>query len=175
VDDLTVYQRATICNMTQELGATSGLFPSDTQTRRFLSAQGSESDWRPAAVMFLGIRAVLALSYARIHESNLVNFAIPPLRFVTRSTHDAIAQGDLLELLDVMESLEQGREVIVRNVTRNEEQQLRHALSARQLAILLAGGLARRLRAEWGLPEPTAGQRRTQAEATRPGATSQTG
>jgi len=47
IEHLTVYERATICNMTQELGATSGLFPSDEMTRRFLRAQGREKDWRP--------------------------------------------------------------------------------------------------------------------------------
>ncbi len=45
-ETLSVYERATICNMTQELGATSGLFASDAQTRKFLRAQGRESDWR---------------------------------------------------------------------------------------------------------------------------------
>ena len=47
--NLTVWDRETICNMTQELGATSGLFPSDEQTRRFLRSQDRESDWRPLA------------------------------------------------------------------------------------------------------------------------------
>ena len=47
IEHLTVYERATICNMTQELGATSGLFPSDEMTRRFLRAQGRDKDWRP--------------------------------------------------------------------------------------------------------------------------------
>lgn len=45
LEHLSVYERATICNMTQELGATSGLFPSDDMTRRFLWAQGREKDW----------------------------------------------------------------------------------------------------------------------------------
>src|SRR2546426_5696221 len=49
LEHIAVYERETICNMTQELGATSGLFPSDEMTRRFLRAQKREQDWKPLA------------------------------------------------------------------------------------------------------------------------------
>ncbi len=112
--------------------------------------QGSSREHAAATVMYLGVRAVLARSYARIHESNLVNFGIPPLRFADPSAYEAIAQGDELDLVDLARSLERGREIVARNLTRGGEYRLGHALSSRQLDTLLSGGLSRHLRQSFG-------------------------
>jgi aconitate hydratase len=100
--------------------------------------------------MYLGIKVVLAASYARIHESNLVNFGIPPLRFIDPADSDGIQQGDWLELPEIRAALEDGRPVLVRNVTKGSTFRVTHTLSPRQLAMLLAGGLTRFLRRKWG-------------------------
>jgi aconitate hydratase len=121
--------------------------------------QGSSREHAAATVMYLGVRAVLALSYARIHESNLVNFGIPPLRFEDPSAYEAIMQSDELEAVNLRSALERGEAVVVRNRTRAGEYRLRHALSSRQLQILLAGGLSRQLR----LRGPAAGSNPTPA------------
>ncbi|HEV8675883.1 MAG TPA: aconitate hydratase [Methylomirabilota bacterium] len=111
--------------------------------------QGSSREHAAATLMYLGVRAVLARSYARIHESNLVNFGIPPFRFENPADYERVGQGDELDLVDLRSGLEAGRPVVARNRTRAGEYRLGHALSRRQLAILLAGGLTRQLRAKW--------------------------
>lgn len=103
--------------------------------------------------MYLGIKVVLAKSYARIHESNLVNFRIPPLRFIDPADGDTIEQGDRLELPEIRAALEEGRPIIVRNVTKGREYRMTHALSPRQVAMLLAGGFTRFLQRKWGVQQ----------------------
>jgi aconitate hydratase len=87
------------------------------------------------------MRAALAVSYARIHWQNLVNFGIVPLEFTDRADYDAIDQGDTLELPDVRQEMQSGREVTVRNATQNTTFLAEHSLSPRQVEIVLQGGL----------------------------------
>lgn len=115
--------------------------------------QGSSREHAAIAPMYLGIKVVLAKSYARIHESNLVNFGIPPLRFIDPADGDTIEQGDRLELPEIRAALEEGRPIIVRNVTKGREYRMTHALSPRQVAMLLAGGLTRFLQRKWGVQQ----------------------
>jgi aconitate hydratase len=104
--------------------------------------QGSSREHAALTPMFLGIRAVIALSYARIHESNLVNFGIPPLRFIDFADYAALQQGDLIIIDQMRASLERGTPVLATNQTRQRQMRLRHTLTPRQLDLLLAGGLA---------------------------------
>jgi len=108
--------------------------------------QGSSREHAAIAPMFLGVKAVIAKSYARIHESNLVNFGIPPLRFTKAGDLDTIKQGDRLEISGIRTALETGQPVMVRNVTRGLDYEATHALSPRQVTMLLAGGLTRYLK-----------------------------
>jgi len=108
--------------------------------------QGSSREHAAITPMYLGIKAVMAISYARIHESNLVNFGIPPLRFLDRADYEAIQQGDLILIDHVREPLERGVPITATNRTRNRTMRLVHALSQRQLNLLLAGGLTAFLR-----------------------------
>ncbi len=112
--------------------------------------QGSSREHAALAPMYLKVRALLAKSFARIHESNLVNFGIPPLRFANPADYDEIAQGDVLELPDVQAQLTTGQSVIVRNVTKGREYKLTCTLSPRQIEMLLLGGLTNYLRKKWG-------------------------
>ncbi|SEP11257.1 aconitate hydratase [Halogranum amylolyticum] len=63
------------------------------------------------------MRAALAVSYARIHWQNLVNFGIVPPEFIDRADYQAIEQGDTLELPDVREEIQNGTRATVRNAT----------------------------------------------------------
>jgi len=103
--------------------------------------QGSSREHAALAPYHLGMRAALAVSYARIHWQNLVNFGIVPLEFTDRADYDAIDQGDTLELPAVREELQDGREVTVRNATQDTMFAAEHSLSSRQVEIVLQGGL----------------------------------
>jgi aconitate hydratase len=111
--------------------------------------QGSSREHAAIAPMYLGVRAILAKSYARIHESNLVNFGIVPLRFDDPLDYESIQQGDELEMPDVRAAIEQGRPVIVVNKTQNVQYHLAPKLSPRQIQMLLTGGLTNYLKQKW--------------------------
>ena len=101
--------------------------------------QGSSREHAALSPLFLGVKAIITVSYARIHRQNLVNAGILPLLFEDRADLEKIAQGDRLELVNLHSSLE-GEFVEVRNVTTGVRIRTRHGLSRRQREILLAGG-----------------------------------
>ncbi len=113
--------------------------------------QGSSREHAALAPMYLKVKAVLAKSFARIHESNLVNFGIPPLRFMNPADYTDMAQGDELELPDVRAQISSGQAVVVRNKSKGREYKMTHALSPRQVEMLLVGGLTNYLRKKWGM------------------------
>ncbi|UCC67083.1 MAG: aconitate hydratase, partial [Armatimonadota bacterium] len=88
--------------------------------------------------MALGLRAVLARSFARIHHANLINFGILPLLLPEGR---AISQGDDLEIADARAGIEAGRPLLVRNLTADSEFEATYDLTPRQTSVLLAGGL----------------------------------
>jgi aconitate hydratase len=102
--------------------------------------QGSSREHAALAPMYLGVKAVLAKAYARLHHTNLVNFGILPLVFDDGADYDRINAGDVLELPDVRDAIRSGQ-VPVRNTTQNYEFTARHNLSERQIEVLLEGGL----------------------------------
>ena len=112
--------------------------------------QGSSREHAALAPMYLGLKAVLAKSFARIHATNLVNFGILPLLFENEGDYDRIEQGDELEIAGVREAIRQGATVRVRNVTRGSEFMARHNLSPRQVEMLLAGGSLNYVKASRG-------------------------
>jgi len=101
--------------------------------------QGSSREHAALSPLFLGVKAIITVSYARIHRQNLVNAGILPLLFEDRADLEKIAQGDRLELVNLHSCLE-GEFVEVRNVTTGVRIRTRHGLSRRQREILLAGG-----------------------------------
>ena len=111
--------------------------------------QGSSREHAAIAPMYLGVEAILAKSYARIHESNLVNFGIVPLRFLNPADYDSIAQGDQLEMPNIREAVAASLPVVVRNRTKKIEYKLAPKLSPRQVEMLLAGGLTNYLKKKW--------------------------
>ena len=103
--------------------------------------QGSSREHAALVPLYLGIKAVVAKSFARIHVANLVNAGIVPLTFKNIADYDKIDQFDELELPDIRAAIENGTEVKLVNKTKNEEYTLNSAVSERSADILLCGGL----------------------------------
>jgi aconitate hydratase len=103
--------------------------------------QGSSREHAAITPRYLGLRAVLAKSFARIHWQNLANFGILALEFADGQDLDRIDADDQLEIAGARDLMGEGGVVVVRNVTKDEEYRCRHRLSERQLAGVLAGGV----------------------------------
>jgi aconitate hydratase len=103
--------------------------------------QGSSREHAALVPLYLGVKAVVAKSFARIHAANLVNAGILPLTFADAADYDRIETGDELALEGVRARLESGEVIVLKNLTRGESYLLRNELSPRQREILLAGGL----------------------------------
>ena len=103
--------------------------------------QGSSREHAALAPMYLGLKAVICKSIARIHYANLINFGIVPLTFADKVDYSQIAQGDVLEIANIGEQLKQSKRVTLKNVTKGIEIELQHVLTPRQIKIVLAGGL----------------------------------
>ena len=91
--------------------------------------------------LYLGVKAVIVKSFARIHCANLVNAGILPLVFKNTSDYDKVEQTDNLIIQDIKECLGSGKDIIVKDVTKNFEFPVTAILSERQKKIILAGGL----------------------------------
>jgi len=104
-------------------------------------AQGSSREHAAIAPRYLGQKAAIAKSYARIGWQNLVNFGIAPLEFENPDDYDTIEQGDVLKTENIRQQLKNGKRVIVKNVTKGTEFNTVHTLSDRQLQALLDGGI----------------------------------
>ncbi|MBQ6018954.1 MAG: aconitate hydratase [Clostridia bacterium] len=102
--------------------------------------QGSSREHAALAPLYLGIRAVLVKSFSRMHKANLINSGILPLEFKNPADYDTIEQGDELRLTDIREAIEGKDTAVVRNVTKGIEYAVSTDFSARQRAILAAGG-----------------------------------
>lgn len=102
--------------------------------------QGSSREHAALAPLYLGIKAVIAKSFARIHMQNLVNFGLLPLTFANEEDYDDIKPGDVLLIEDARERMA-ANNMEVRNATRGKVYPVKHSLSDRQIEILLAGGL----------------------------------
>ncbi len=103
--------------------------------------QGSSREHAALAPLYLGIKAVIVKSFARIHVANLINAGILPLTFKNEADYDRISLGDKLVLPDVRRRIQNGEAVVLRNVSTGEEIELNADFSERQVAMLLAGGL----------------------------------
>ncbi len=102
--------------------------------------QGSSREHAAIAPRYLGLRAVLAVSYARIHWQNLVNFGILPLEFLDESDCEAVQVDDVLNVPG-LRSVISGQDLTVHNTTQDTTYRVRHQLSHRQMDVLVAGGL----------------------------------
>jgi len=103
--------------------------------------QGSSREHAAITPRFLGLRAVLAVSFARIHWQNLANFGVLALEFADATDHDRIQRDDVLVLDGIREALAARTEITVHNTTRHQNYATRQNFSQRQIDMLLAGGL----------------------------------
>lgn len=103
--------------------------------------QGSSREHAALAPLYLGVRAVIAISFARMHKANLTNSGILPLTFANPDDYNVIEQGDELTFVDIDKAIAGASTVTVKDITKNKEITLNAELSDRARKILLAGGL----------------------------------
>jgi aconitate hydratase len=103
--------------------------------------QGSSREHAAIAPRHLGVKAVIAMSYARIHRKNLINFGVIPLLFENEADYNAITQGDTLEISDIRGKLQRGEELEILIEKSGQRFKVKYDFSPRELDSLLAGGL----------------------------------
>ena len=101
--------------------------------------QGSSREHAALAPMYLGIKAVVAKSFARIHRANLINFGIIPFTFVNEADYDNIDEMDELKLTN-LHNLQVNVPVTIENLTKGTTYEVTHNLSALDIETILAGG-----------------------------------
>ena len=103
--------------------------------------QGSSREHAVLGPRFLGLKAILAKSYARIHQQNLCNFGILPLTFSNPDDYDRVDQDDILSISGVRDAIRNGKRINIVNQTKNESYSLTNSIGARQLEMILEGSL----------------------------------
>ena len=102
--------------------------------------QGSSREHAALVPLYLGIKAVVAKSFARIHVANLINFGIVPMTLANPADYDKFAEGDKIAIVGFKEAVAGKTEATLVNKTNGAEAKLVLSLSARQREMLLAGG-----------------------------------
>lgn len=110
--------------------------------------QGSSREHAVIAPRFLGLRFVIAKSYARIHRKNLINFGVVPLVFDDPKSYDEIDQGDILKIDHIIDAIKSQSKVTVHNVTKNKTFTVSLKISPKEKDILLVGGLINSIRSK---------------------------
>ncbi|HZU49045.1 MAG TPA: aconitate hydratase [Mycobacterium sp.] len=110
--------------------------------------QGSSREHAAIAPRYLGLRVVIAKSFARIHWQNLANYGVLALEFDNEDDYDAIEQGDTLRIVRLRDTLASKDTLQVDNLTKETSFAVRHRFSQRQVKDVLAGGLIPRLAEE---------------------------
>ncbi len=103
--------------------------------------QGSSREHAALAPLYLGVKAVITKSFARIHMANLINAGILPLTFKNEADYDTISQGDELVIENVRDQIKNGNEITVLNKTTGKGFTALLSVSDRQKDMLYAGGL----------------------------------
>ncbi len=103
--------------------------------------QGSSREHAALVPLYLGIKAVIAKSFARIHCANLINAGIMPFTFANADDYDKIDTDDILALDNIRDCIANGKKVVIKNISKNEEYELCYDYSDRQTAMILEGGL----------------------------------
>ncbi len=110
----------------------------------FNYGQGSSREHAALAPRYLGLRIVLAKSFARIHRENLVNFGVLPLRFTREDDYDRVRRGSELELMDLRTRVRDGAPIAID--VDGKRLEAHHDLPERLLELVLAGGAINQLR-----------------------------
>lgn len=109
--------------------------------------QGSSREHAALVPLYLGVRVVIAKSFARIHAANLINAGILPLTLAEAGDYDLIEQGDTLKITGIYESLDSGA-FRLNDITKGKTFDLKGEFTERQKAILKAGGLLKYVASE---------------------------
>jgi aconitate hydratase len=107
--------------------------------------QGSSREHAALAPMYLGVKGVIAKSFARIHKANLINFGIIPFEFHNDSDFELLTQGTPITIENVVSSLKNGNKMIEAIADKNKIT-LKVDLTPRQREVLIAGGLLNYIR-----------------------------
>ena len=103
--------------------------------------QGSSREHAALAPLYLGVKAVLVKSFARIHRANLINAGILPLTFKNEADYDKISLGDELKIDGLAEKIKNSEDIVIENKTNGEKIECSCELTDRTRDIILAGGL----------------------------------
>lgn len=103
--------------------------------------QGSSREHAALAPLYLGVKAIICKSFARIHRQNLINNGILPLEFISEEDYAKIEQGDELLIENIRSIIENDSDIVVRNKTKNIDIPVKCELSERGKGMILAGGL----------------------------------
>lgn len=103
--------------------------------------QGSSREHAALAPLQLGVKGVIAKSFARIHMANLINNGIVPMTFINESDYDSIDVNDEIAINNITEQISKTDIIKVENKTKNKVFEVKVTLSQRQVEMLLAGGL----------------------------------
>ena len=103
--------------------------------------QGSSREHAALVPLYLGVKAVITKSFARIHCANLINAGILPLNFKNEADYNKITQGDELSLEGIKTAIVNNQPAVLKNLTTGESYELKYDLTKRQKDIILAGGL----------------------------------
>jgi aconitate hydratase len=110
--------------------------------------QGSSREHAALAPRFLGLKAVIAKSFARIHQQNLINFGSLPLVFMDQKDYEDININDTIKMADIREILQKSHQIEIFNVTKNKRFLTEYSLTNRQKDMILQGGLINMVRHE---------------------------
>ena len=103
--------------------------------------QGSSREHAALAPLYLGVKAIVCKSFARIHRQNLINNGILPLEFVNEADYDKIEQGDKLALENIRDIVANNKSIVLKDITKGIEIPVKCELSERGKGMILAGGL----------------------------------
>jgi aconitate hydratase len=103
--------------------------------------QGSSREHAALCPRYLGVKAIVAKSFARIHLQNLSNFGILPLILTNSDDWQKISRGDILSIKDIRHAVRKSKKIVVMNQTTNETYETELPLTSYQVEILLAGSL----------------------------------
>ena len=135
------YSEAAFCNIDPDFHKIAKEKPNGIIVGGANYGQGSSREHAALVPRYLGIKAVMAKSFARIHHANLVNFGIIPLIFVNEYDYELIEKNDLIDFGSIRDSILSKRDFKIKNLTKDIEIEVRHELSDRGIKILLSGGL----------------------------------
>lgn len=103
--------------------------------------QGSSREHAAIAPMYLGVKVIIAKSFARIHRANLINFGIIPLYFINPEDYNLIEHGDILKIENTIESVKSKQKFIVTNLTKNKSFETYSDFNSKEKELILLGGL----------------------------------